>query len=166
MQFPSAHCFLAMVVAASATRTLASEAAGCALNHEYYRAEARTLAQAKPGARLDNISVYWNDPLYGDVSVTIGGCNHLGLRVTSRRSSKQEDPDTLSRFAAELIAAHWPKPYVKNVTAIFRSVKPVVQRKKAELMLSFETMDYDELIVIERLESDMSEVEVFAVVPT
>lgn len=159
------HKRLLSLVSALATSALASGATDCTLDYEYYRTHARLLAKTKPGARLDDIAVFWMDPNFGEVSVTIGGCNHLGLSVTSTRAVKQGDTKALIQLAQDLISSHWPKAHAKSVTTIFRSVKPSVEKRDDEIILRFASNEYDELVIIQSRQLRGTKVEVSAIVP-
>lgn len=156
---------LVLLVSVLATTALASDVSDCALDYEYYRTQARLLSRAKPRARIDDIAVFWSDPKYGEVSVTIGGCNSLGLKVTSTRAVKHGDTKALIQFAEELISVHWPKTHAKSVTTIFREMKPTIENRDGEFIVRFSTDDYDELLIIQSRQLRGSEVEVSAIVP-
>ena len=160
------HLHLTLIAFAFTGHAQAIDTALCTLDYEYYRDQARALWKTKPGARLDDIAVHWIDPKYGEMSVTIGGCMHFGLRITSTRTVIQGDRRALTRFAVKLISNYWPKSFAKSTIAALQGVKPTIKNTEEGFVLSFESLGFDELMIIQRQHGRRSEVEVLATIPT
>jgi hypothetical protein len=110
---------------------------GCTLNTDHFLRQAEELAASKPGASLDprTYTVTWIDAEFGQVSVSLGGCAHYGLSVTSTREASQPlSYRTAVRFASRMVRRTWPEPYSTDIANALLSSKGKQESRGADAL--------------------------------
>ncbi len=142
----------------------------CALDSEYYKRNARALAAQMPGGALEDPNGYaigFDNPAYGRVSLRIGGCAHLGLVVSAKRTA----PAAPSRGTAMAIARRLTIDYLvpswnKDLLDVLSQPPSRVVENDGRVVLVFERDNYLEFAVTYSFENGQQTIEVFVIPDT